>query len=132
LGAFPQVPSNHLQAVTGAGGVRLLPPGRHRIGIARVCARTLLNIANDILDLTRIDGTVLARRLHTLLASAGMVGAGQVERVAACSRTGVKANRRAELGVGRTLLAESVHWFEQELESRLDGRAGTRRSARPQ
>jgi signal transduction histidine kinase len=33
----------------------LSPEGRHRVGIARVSARTLLNIANDILDLSRID-----------------------------------------------------------------------------
>src|SRR6185312_4813753 len=33
----------------------LSPEGRHRIGIARVSARTLLNIANDILDLSRIE-----------------------------------------------------------------------------
>jgi hypothetical protein len=43
-----------------------------------------------------------------------------VERAAAWLADAVKADRRAELEVGRTLLADTVHWFEQELERRLD------------
>ena len=66
------------------------------------------------------DGTVLARRLHTLLGSAGMVGARQVERVTVWLSEAVRADRRAELEGGRELLAESVRRFEQELERRLD------------
>jgi two-component system, sensor histidine kinase len=78
------------------------------------------------------DGMVLTRKLHTLLGSAGMVGARQVERLAVwlaegVSRDGdsladrsVTADRRAELERGRALLAESVRRFEQELERRLD------------
>ena len=66
------------------------------------------------------DGTVLARRLHTLLGSAGMVGARQVERVTVWLSEAIRADRRAELEGGRVLLAESVRRFEQELERRLD------------
>jgi two-component system, sensor histidine kinase len=65
-------------------------------------------------------GTMLARRLHTLLGSAGMVGARQVERVTAWLAEAVKADRRAELESGRALLAETVRLFEEELERRLD------------
>jgi CheY-like chemotaxis protein len=66
------------------------------------------------------DSTMLARRLHTLLGSAGMVGARQVERVTALLAEAVKADRRAEFENGRALLAETVRRFEEELERRLD------------
>jgi CheY-like chemotaxis protein len=66
------------------------------------------------------DSTMLARRLHTLLGSAGMVGARQVERVTAWLAEAVKAERRTELESGRALLTEAVRRFEAELEHRLD------------
>jgi two-component system, sensor histidine kinase len=66
------------------------------------------------------DSAMLARRLHTLLGSAGMVGARQVERVTALLAEAVKADRRADLESGRALLAETVRRFEEELERRLD------------
>jgi CheY-like chemotaxis protein len=66
------------------------------------------------------DTAMLARRLHTLLGSAGMVGARQVERVTAWLAEAVKADRRAEFASGRALLAETVRRFETELERRLD------------
>jgi two-component system, sensor histidine kinase len=66
------------------------------------------------------DSTMLARRLHTLLGSAGMVGARQVERVTALLAEAVKADRRTEFENGRALLAETVRRFEEELERRLD------------
>jgi chemotaxis protein histidine kinase CheA len=66
------------------------------------------------------DSTMLARRLHTLLGSAGMVGARQVERVTALLAEAVKADRRTEFESGRALLAETVRRFEEELERRLD------------
>ena len=66
-------------------------------------------------------GAMLARRLHTLLGSAGMVGAArQVERVTATLAEAVKAGRHTELESGRILLAETVRRFEEELERRLD------------
>jgi signal transduction histidine kinase/CheY-like chemotaxis protein len=86
---------------------------------------SFLSAAHDTLDMLHRaagtgDGTVLARKLHTLLGSAGMVGARQVERVAVWLAEAVRADRRAELESGRMLLAESVRRFEQELERRLD------------
>ena len=86
---------------------------------------SFLSVAHETLDMLHRaaatgDGSVLARRLHTLLGSAGMVGARQVERIAASLQEAVKADRRAELEVGRVLLGESVRRFESELERRLD------------
>jgi signal transduction histidine kinase len=40
----------------------LSPEGRHRIGIARVSARTLLNIVSDILDLSRTEAGAFPQR----------------------------------------------------------------------
>ena len=86
---------------------------------------SFLSAAHDTLDMLHRaagtgDGTVLARKLHTLLGSAGMVGARQVERVAVWLAEAVRADRRADLESGRVLLAESVRRFEQEWERRLD------------
>jgi HPt (histidine-containing phosphotransfer) domain-containing protein len=103
---------------------------------------TFLAVARETLDILQRaaatgDGTVLARRLHTLLGSAGTVGARQVERVAAWLADAVKADRRGELETVLTLLAETVHRFEEELERRLDALkslkalAGTRRFLTP-
>lgn len=66
------------------------------------------------------DGSVLARRVHTLLGSAGMVGARQVERVAAWVQEALRSDRRSDLETGRVLLAEAMRRFEIELEHRMD------------
>ena len=86
---------------------------------------SFLAAAHDTLDILHRaagtgDGTVLARKLHTLLGSAGMVGARQVERVAVRLAEAVRSDRRAELEDGRVLLRDAVRRFEQELERRLD------------
>jgi HPt (histidine-containing phosphotransfer) domain-containing protein len=99
-----------------------------RIGPLRKIYESFLSLARETLDILHRaaatgDGTVLARRLHTLLGSAGMVGARQVERVAAWLQEAVKADRRADLETGRVLLAETVRRFESELERRLDSLA---------
>jgi HPt (histidine-containing phosphotransfer) domain-containing protein len=99
-----------------------------RVGPLRKIYDSFLSAARDTLDMLNRatatgDGTVLARRLHTLLGSAGMVGARQVERVAAWLQEAVKTDRRADLERGRVLLAESVRRFETELERRLDSLA---------
>jgi signal transduction histidine kinase/CheY-like chemotaxis protein len=86
---------------------------------------SFLSVAHETLDILHRaaatgDGSVLARRLHTLLGSAGMVGARQVERIAAWLQDVVRSDRRAELEAGRVLLSESVRRFEAELERRLE------------
>ena len=84
-----------------------------------------LSVAHETLDILHPaagpgEGTELARRFHTLLGSAGLVGARQVERLAVWLSEADKAGRRAELESGRVLLAAAVQRFEQELERRLD------------
>jgi len=96
-----------------------------RVSPLRKIYESFLSVAHETLDILHRaaatdDGSVLARRVHTLLGSAGMVGARQVERVAALLQEAVKSDRRAELESGRVLLAESVRRFEAELEKRLD------------
>jgi signal transduction histidine kinase/CheY-like chemotaxis protein len=96
-----------------------------RLSPLRKIYESFLSVAHETLDLLSSlgepgDTTMLARRLHTLLGSAGMVGARQVERVTAWLAEAVKADRRAEFESGRALLAETVRRFEAELERRLD------------
>ena len=96
-----------------------------RLSPLRKIYESFLSVAHETLDILQAasspgDGSLLARRLHTLLGSAGMVGARQVERVAAWLAEAVKADRRAELESGRTVLAEALHRFEDELQVRLD------------
>jgi CheY-like chemotaxis protein len=99
-----------------------------RVSPLRKIYESFLSVAHETLDILHRaaatnDGSVLARRVHTLLGSAGMVGARQVERVAALLQEALKSDRRAELESGRVLLAESVRRFEAELEKRLDSLA---------
>jgi two-component system, sensor histidine kinase len=100
-----------------------------RLSPLRKIYESFLSVAHETLDtLDSIterpgDSEVLSRRLHTLLGSAGMVGARQVERVTAALAEAVKAGRQAELDSGRQLLAETVRRFEEELERRLEALA---------
>ena len=96
-----------------------------RVSPLKKIYESFLSVAHETLDILHRaagtgDGTVLVRRLHTLVGSAGLVGARQVERVTVWLSEAVKADRRAELESGRVLLAEAVRRFEQELERRLD------------
>ena len=93
-----------------------------RLSPLRKIYESFLSVAHETLDMLGRpgDSTMLARRLHTLLGSAGMVGARQVERVTALLAEAVKADRRTEFESGRALLAETVRRFEEELERRLD------------
>ena len=85
---------------------------------------SFLSVARETLDVLHaeepVEDTVLTRRLHTLVGSAGMVGARQVERLTVWLSEAVKADRHVELESGRVLLAAAVRRFEQELERRLD------------
>lgn len=94
---------------------RMLPLRRIYESFLSVAHETL-----DILHRAADDGSVLARKVHTLLGSAGMVGARQVERVAALLQDALRSDRRAELETARVLLAEAVRRFETELAQRLE------------
>ena len=86
---------------------------------------SFLCVAHETLDILHRaaatdDRSVLARRVHTLVGSAGMVGARQVERLAVWLQEVLKSDRRAEIETGRVLLAESMRRFEAELQHRLN------------
>jgi signal transduction histidine kinase/HPt (histidine-containing phosphotransfer) domain-containing protein len=94
-----------------------------RLSPLRKIYESFLSVAHETLDMLEVppsDSAMLARRLHTLLGSAGMVGARQVERVTAWLAEAAQADRRTELESGRAELAEAVRRFEEELERRLD------------
>ena len=91
-----------------------------RLSPLRKIYESFLSVAHETLDMLEGDSPMLARRLHTLLGSAGMVGARQVERVTAWLAEAAQADRRTELESGRELLAETVRRFEAELERRLE------------
>ena len=95
-----------------------------RLAPLRKIYESFLSVAHETLDMLQRTSDkgegLLARRLHTLIGSAGMVGARQVERVAAWLSEALKADRRVEMETGRTLLAEALRRFEEELERRLD------------
>ena len=89
---------------------------------------SFLSVAHETLDILHRaaatdDGSVLARRVHTLLGSSGLVGARQVERLAAWLQQSLRSDRRSDLETGRVLLTEAVRRFETELERRLDSLA---------
>lgn len=96
-----------------------------RLAPLRKIYESFLSVAHETLDILELtpgagDG-LLARRLHTLIGSAGMVGARQVERAAAVLSEEVKAGRDGTgLESGRNLLAETLRLFEEELERRLE------------
>jgi two-component system, sensor histidine kinase len=84
---------------------------------------SFLSVAHETLDCLPAHAasrSVLARRVHTLVGSAGMVGARQVERLAVWLQEVIKSERRAEIETGRVLLAESMRRFEAELQHRLN------------
>jgi PAS domain S-box-containing protein len=65
-----------------------------------------------------------ARRLHSLQGSAGLVGARQIEHLAAWLTQAVKERKKEELAESLPLLRESLRRFEQELDSRMDAISG--------
>jgi len=64
------------------------------------------------------------RRLHSLQGSAGLVGARQVEHLAAWLTQALKEKKQQEQAEALPLLRESLRRFEQELDSRLEAISG--------
>ncbi len=60
------------------------------------------------------------RRLHSLQGSAGLVGARQIEHLAAWLTQAVKERNRGQIDEALPLLRESLQRFEHELESRME------------
>jgi signal transduction histidine kinase/CheY-like chemotaxis protein len=93
-----------------------------RLPPLRKIYESFLAVAHETLEILQREPSdgLLSRRLHTLIGSAGMVGARQVERVAAWLAEALKADRQEEIESGRDLLAQTLRRFEEELERRLD------------
>lgn len=64
-------------------------------------------------------GSTFKRQIHTLLGTSGMIGARQVERIAAELQTVVKARRWQEVDAMRAPLQAAASDLERELEQRL-------------
>ncbi|MEJ0040541.1 MAG: ATP-binding protein [Gammaproteobacteria bacterium] len=80
-----------------------------------------------LLDGSRgLDRQALQRHLHTLLGSAGMVGARQVEYLAGQIQRAVKANQREEIEGATAMLRLAVLRYEREFERRLNSGADAR------
>lgn len=87
----------------------------------RIC-ETFLATARETLRLlersSRQEG--IDKNLHTLLGTAGMVGARQIEQLAALLQQAVKARRMQEVPALHKHLAVAVASFEREFLQRLD------------
>jgi two-component system, sensor histidine kinase len=81
--------------------------------------------ANDAVRLLadspeRADEALAARRLHSLQGSAGLVGARQIEHLAAWFTEAIKQHDWQEIGAAVPLLLKALRRFQQELEGRVD------------
>lgn len=59
------------------------------------------------------------RRLHSLQGSAGLVGARQIEHLAARLTQAVKAHKREDVEEALPLLRDGIRRFQQELDGRM-------------
>ncbi|MEJ0040539.1 MAG: response regulator [Gammaproteobacteria bacterium] len=73
---------------------------------------------------TGIDRRALRRHLHTLLGSAGMVGARQAEHVARAIQRDVESNRLDDVDAALALLRGALQAFEKEFNRRLQESSG--------
>jgi CheY-like chemotaxis protein len=67
-----------------------------------------------------VDHELEVRRLHSLQGSAGLVGARQIEHLAAWLTQAVKERKRKEVEETVPLLREALRRFTQELDARMD------------
>jgi len=70
------------------------------------------------------DGARMRRQLHTLLGTSGMIGARQIERIAAAVQSAVKARRWEEVKTMRPLLRKAARELEREFDRRLSAPPG--------
>ena len=66
------------------------------------------------------DHELAVRRLHSLQGSAGLVGARQIEHLAAWLTQAVKDRKRKEVDETVPLLRDALRRFQQELEGRME------------
>ena len=86
----------------------------------RICESFLATARDTLRMLERSNREGLDRNLHTLLGTAGMVGARQIEQLAALLQQTVKAGRMQDAPRLRKHLATAVAAFEREFLQRLD------------
>jgi CheY-like chemotaxis protein/HPt (histidine-containing phosphotransfer) domain-containing protein len=96
-----------------------LPPLRKIYASFRESAEEIASLAAES---GRAD--LAARRLHSLQGSAGLVGARQIEHLAAWLCEAVQDRKPQELGETLALLRESLRRFGHELDHRLDAISG--------
>ncbi len=72
----------------------------------------------------RADRAALKRQFHTLLGTSGMIGARQIERLAAELQVAAKSGRWDELDALRGSLQEATMEFERDFERRINSRPG--------
>ena len=95
-----------------------LPPLRKIYASFEESANDTANLIGATAPAT--DHELAVRRLHSLQGSAGLVGARQIEHLAAWLTQAVKDRKRKEVDETLPLLRESLRRFQQELESRMD------------
>jgi len=89
----------------------------------RRIGQTFLASVNDTQDLfDQADRPALKRQFHTLLGSSGMIGARQIERLAAELQIAMKASRWEDVDALRVPLQEAAVEFERDFERRINSR----------
>jgi len=87
----------------------------------RRIGQTFLGSVHDTEDMfDQADRPALKRQFHTLLGSSGMIGARQIERLAAELQIAVKASRWDEVDALRVPLQEAAAEFERDFERRIN------------
>ena len=95
-----------------------LPPLRKIYASFQESASDTLKLVSG--ELPTVDHELEVRRLHSLQGSAGLVGARQIEHLAAWLTQAVKARKREDVDQTVPLLREAVRRFTQELDARMD------------
>ncbi|HEY8509240.1 MAG TPA: Hpt domain-containing protein, partial [Steroidobacteraceae bacterium] len=94
-----------------------------RAPLLNICANFTASaekILEQLESRTGIDRRLLRRAIHTVLGSAGMVGARQVEFIARALQEDLKANRNVDFDAVFALLKNCIRSFEREFHDRLD------------
>jgi CheY-like chemotaxis protein len=95
-----------------------LPPLRKIYASFQESANDTANLVSATAPVA--DHELSVRRLHSLQGSAGLVGARQIEHLAAWLTQAVKDRKRKEVDETVPLLRESLRRFQQELEGRME------------
>jgi signal transduction histidine kinase/CheY-like chemotaxis protein len=95
-----------------------LPPMR------RICETFLSSVRETDEMFDDADGAALKRQIHTLLGTSGMIGARQIERIAADLQNAVKARSWDDVEAMRAPLQKAAREFERDFARRLNAPPG--------